>query len=105
MAFAYWVKKSATTQTLGSVLWKFWRFRFSTSYTSPMLSEKQVWTDMNDDGDGLGSGRPQNTQDKLGHYLNSMYCYGKLTPEKVCDVNIPAVRLCSGVVWSLLTML
>ena len=81
MLFGYWVKKD-TTQTMASVIWKFWRHQFRNSiYVFP--TEKQVWTDLSHSGDGLLTGQPQLTTDKLANFLNNRHCFGHLGAEKV----------------------
>lgn len=84
MLFGFWVNRSTTTQTLGSVLWKYWRWRFSSSdYYTPSVSDYQVWTDMINQGDCKLCGNPQKSTDKLATYLTRSHCFVKLANEKV----------------------
>lgn len=71
-----------TVQTLVCVIWKYWRYQFGRK-SSVHPKEKQVWTDMNNSGDGLLTGSPRETTEKLSTYLTRRYCFGILGAEKV----------------------
>jgi hypothetical protein len=78
-AFSYWVKRD-TALTMSSVLFRFWRFKFS-SGGLPSHREYQVWTDMKSQGDGFRCGTPQGPDDRLASYLNPWSCSGRLSSE------------------------
>ena len=80
--FGYWVKKN-TAQTLESVLWKYWRSKISAVPLYSFISAKQVWTDMNNSGDQLLTGTPQDNTEKLAALLTRQHCFGHLGAEKV----------------------
>lgn len=77
--FSFWVRRD-TSMTLNSVLFKFWRFKFSSGGISG-ARERQIWTDMSSSGDGFCHGSPQNSNDRLALYLNRSHCSGRLEAE------------------------
>lgn len=77
--FSYWVKKD-TTQSMASVLWKYWRHCADTHrHISPAM--KQVWTHMTLKGDGLARGHPQDNAGKLAAHFTRGECFGHLASE------------------------
>ena len=68
-------------QTLSSVLWKYWRYKFQRG--SPHPSEKQVWTDLSHSGDGFMTGQPRENTESLATFLTSTHCFGHIGSEKV----------------------
>jgi hypothetical protein len=81
MLFGYWVKRD-TTQTMASVLWKYWRYMFS-SRRHVSTKEKQVWVSMSHSGDGLMRGNPTENTEMLATYFTRAHCFGHLGEEKV----------------------
>lgn len=91
MLFGYWVKRD-NTQTMSSVLWKYWRYMFQNSNFVYAI-EKQVWTDLEDSGDGLLRGTPILNTEMLATYLNRSHCFGHLGPEKVYKSDTASNRM------------
>jgi hypothetical protein len=81
MLFGYWVKRD-TIQTMASVLWKYWRYVFS-SRRRVSTKEKQVWASMSHTGDGLMRGNPADNTEMLATYFTRTNCFGHLGEEKV----------------------
>ena len=81
MLFGYWAKRD-TTQTMASVLWKYWRYIFSSRY-HVSTKEKQVWVNMSHSGDGLMTGNPKDNTEMLATYFTRAHCFGHLGEEKV----------------------
>lgn len=81
MLFGFWVKRN-TPLTLASVLWKYYRYRF-TQGMPPLFIDQQLWTDMHDDGDSFLAGTPLPSTHNLSLYLNARHCYGRLGAENI----------------------
>ncbi|USW57709.1 Putative ubiquitin-conjugating enzyme E2, von Willebrand factor, type A, U-box [Septoria linicola] len=83
LLFSYWTDRG-TTQTLTSVLWKFWRCNSSSrNYAAMGISDVQVWIDLKSNGDGYLNGHPRPATVQLNHLLNASHCHGKLGDEPV----------------------
>ncbi|KAI5358581.1 putative ubiquitin-conjugating enzyme E2, von Willebrand factor, type A, U-box [Septoria linicola] len=83
LLFSYWTDRD-TTQTLTSVLWKFWRYNSSSrNYAAIGISDVQVWIDLKSNGDGYLNGHPRPATVQLNHLLNASHCHGKLGDEPV----------------------
>lgn len=81
LLFGYWVEKE-TTQTMASVIWKYWRYRLR-QHPYIGVGKKQIWTNLSHSGDNLLHGEPQDSTEKLSRFLNRSYCFGHLGEEKV----------------------
>lgn len=77
--FSYWIRRD-TPLTMNSILFKFWRFKFS-SGGLPRSLERQIWTGMRGNGDGYASGSPRDSSDRLSTFLNRSHCSGHLHAE------------------------
>ncbi|KAI0014255.1 hypothetical protein F4779DRAFT_612549 [Xylariaceae sp. FL0662B] len=81
MLFSYWVKKD-TTKSFASVIWKYWRHKFS-EMAMQELDPMVVWTDVLSSGDGFFYGDARDSFDQLATYLTQRHCSGRLAPEKL----------------------
>jgi len=82
MAFGFWVERN-TLLTMISILWKHWRHKCRLSNGTPYIYDAQVWTSMTSDGDELMTGHPQDDDENLSKFPNSVSCQGHLGSEKV----------------------
>ncbi|KAF7194948.1 putative bifunctional E2/E3 enzyme [Pseudocercospora fuligena] len=80
--FSFWVKRSATTGTLASIAWKFYRHSFH-EFGIAGFDDVSVWTDLYSSGDGLLNGNPREVTQNLHPLLNAAHCRGKLEEEPV----------------------
>lgn len=98
-AFSYWVKRD-TNLTMNSILFKFWRYKFSSGGLS-QHSARQVWTGMSSSGDGMCVGSPATSDQRLATYLNRSHCNGHLNAEPLfyqaseVEAGIPDIPLAS----------
>ena len=83
MEFAFWTSRNSTSQTMETILWKYWRDKLSCGHYSADIRVKAVWTDLEENGDGHSTGWPRDTTDRLATYLNPNHCFGNLVREKV----------------------
>ena len=82
MEFGYWMPRDSSVATLGSIVWKFWRYKFRNS-RDVHAKEKQVWLNLISNGDELLTGCPEESTEMLTRFFIPHYCSGTLAPEKV----------------------
>lgn len=90
MLFGYWVKRE-NSKTMVSLLWKYWRYMFRNK-RRVSISDKQVWADVKESGDGLWVGSPLADSEMMANYLTRTHCSGHLGPEKLFKEDLPVVR-------------
>lgn len=68
---------------MASIAFKYWRREFQQHGLGP-IQDLQVWTDLDNSGDGMPTGWPcKDTTTRLSSYLNRNHCFGRLSDEPV----------------------
>lgn len=84
-SFAFWVPRD-TTDSLASVIWKYWRYRLLTErHLEPKPA--QVHTNVEDIGDGWIRSKRRNSTESLAAFLTPDRCTGRLEPENLFSKN------------------
>ena len=81
---SYWEPK-ATTKTLGSVVFRYYRQKFLQHAWTTIDDHLVVWTDMENIGDNNIRGYTRNHWESLASYFNREHAIGRLISEPVWD--------------------